>query len=223
MNKIINYYNNLAESYDENRFDNAYGKFLDKQERNILDKVLIDSNEIILDLACGSGRLLNYADFGLDASPKMIEISKQKFQNKTLYLADAEKTQFESNSIDTIISFHFFMHLDQYKINKIFDECYRILKKNGRIVFDIPSKKRRKLLNFKANEWHGAYSTSISELKLNPYFKINRTFGLLFFPIHRFPKFTRKFLVKIDLLIANSFLKEYSSYLIVEFKKNDVN
>lgn len=221
MNKIVNYYNNLAESYDKNRFDNPYGKFIDQQERNVLDKLLTNSNEIVLDLACGSGRLLNYANYGIDASPKMIEITKQKFKNKSIYLADAEKTPFESNSIDTIISFHFFMHLDQEKINKIFEECNRILNKNGRIIFDVPSKKRRKLLNFKSNEWHGAYSTSIAELKLNPHFKLNRTFGFLFFPIHRFPKFIRKFLVQIDLLIANSFLKEYSSYLIIEFKKND--
>ena len=95
------------------------------------------------------------------------------------------------------------------------------MKKNGRIIFDVPSKKRRKLLNFKSNEWHGAYSTSIADLKLNHRFKVNRTFGLLFFPIHRFPKFMRNFLVKIDLFIANSFLKEYSSYLIIEIKKDD--
>jgi SAM-dependent methyltransferase len=223
MNKIITYYENLAESYDEDRFENAYGKFIDKQERDLLDKVLTDSNEVILDLACGSGRLLNYANFGIDASPKMIEIAKQKFKNKSIFLADAEKTQFETNSIDTIISFHFFMHLEQDKINKIFEECDRILKKNGRIIFDVPSKKRRELLNFKSNEWHGAFSTSFAELKLNPYFQLNRTFGLLFFPIHRFPKFIRKFLVKFDLLIANSFLKEYSSYLIIEFKKNGLS
>lgn len=221
MNKIVNYYDNLAESYDENRFDNPYGKFIDKQERNLLDKLLTNNDEIILDLACGSGRLLNYASYGIDASPKMIEISKQKFRTKSVYLSDAEKTQFESNSIDTIICFHFFMHLDQDKINKILEECNRILKKNGRIIFDVPSKKRRELLNFKSNEWHGAFSTSLAELKSNTHFKLNRTFGLLFFPIHRFPNITRKFLVKIDLLIANSFLKEYSSYLIIEFKKND--
>ncbi len=223
MNKIVNYYDNLAESYDENRFDNAYGKFIDRQERNLLDKLLTNDSEIILDLACGSGRLLNYANFGIDASPKMIDIAKQKYNNKSIFLADAEKTQFESNSIDTIFSFHFFMHLNQDKINKILEECDRILKNNGRIIFDVPSKKRRRLLNFKSNEWHGAYSTSIAEQKLNQHFKVSRTFGFLFFPIHRFPKFTRKFLVKIDLLLANSFLKEYSSYLIFELKKSDNN
>ena len=104
MNKIINYYDNLAESYDENRFENTYGKFIDKQERKLLDKLLTNRSEIILDLACGSGRLLNYAEFGIDASSKMIEIAKQKHKNKSVYLADAEKTHFESNSFDTIIS-----------------------------------------------------------------------------------------------------------------------
>ena len=148
MNKIIKYYDNLAKSYDENRFDNTYGKFIDKQERNILDKLLTNRNEIILDLACGSGRLLNYAEFGIDASPKMIEIAKQKHKHKNLYLADAVKSQFESNSFDTIISFHFFMHLEQNKIDKIYEECFRILKKNGRIIFDDPSKKEKELVKF---------------------------------------------------------------------------
>ena len=38
MDKIIDYYDNLAETYDENRFENTYGKFIDKQERNILNQ-----------------------------------------------------------------------------------------------------------------------------------------------------------------------------------------
>jgi len=221
MDEIVNYYDDLAGSYDENRFDNPYGRFIDRQERIVLDKLLTNKNEVILDLACGSGRLLNYATFGTDASPKMIEIARQKFKSKTVYLSDAEQTPFEDNSIDTIISFHFFMHLNWDKISRILQECSRILKPGGRIIFDIPSKKRRKLLNFKSNEWHGAFSATIAEIKANPGFKIGRTFGFLFFPIHRFPESFRKFLIKADLLIANSFLKEYSSYLIIEFRKNE--
>ena len=223
MNKIIEYYDHLATSYDEDRFENTYGKFIDQQERNVLNQILTNKNEIVLDLACGSGRLLNFATIGIDGSENMLKISKQKHPDKTLYQADAEQIPLEENSVDTIISFHFFMHLQQEKIDNIFAECARILKKNGRIIFDVPSKKRRSLLNFKNNEWHGAYSTTLEALKQNPHFKMERTFGILFFPIHRFPKFARKFFTKIDLLFANSFLKEYSSYLIIEFKKNGSN
>ena len=219
MTEILNYYDSLAKSYDEDRFNNAYGKFVDKQERIILDKILIDKNELILDLACGSGRRLNYANFGIDASANMIDIARLKSKHKNLFVNDAEKTVLIPNSIDTIICFHFFMHLDQNKINRILLECNRVLKENGRIIFDIPSKKRREIFNFKPSNWHGGFSTSIAELNLNPNFAIKRSFGVLFFPIHRFPKFIRKFLIKIDLLIANSFLKEYSSYIIIEYKK----
>jgi ubiquinone/menaquinone biosynthesis C-methylase UbiE len=219
MDKIVNYYNDLAESYDYSRFGNSYGNFIDRQERIILDKLLTNNNEIILDLACGSGRLLNYANFGVDASPKMIKIAEKKFDDKVFYVSEADKTPFEDNSIDTIMIFHLFMHLDKDKLNGIFTECHRILKGNGRIIFDIPSSRRRKLLKFNANEWHGSYSSSFVELEQEGRFVISQKFGFLFLPMHRFPIFLRKFLVRIDLVLANSFLKEYSSYLIIEYRK----
>jgi hypothetical protein len=37
--KIIEYYNQLASEYDENRFGNSYGQFIDFQERRILNKI----------------------------------------------------------------------------------------------------------------------------------------------------------------------------------------
>lgn len=219
MNEIVNYYDTLASTYDENRFNNTYGQFIDNQERKILNKLLTNKNEIILDLACGTGRLLNYASLGVDASRAMVEISKAKFPKKTILLCEADQLKIEDNSIDTIISFHFFMHLEEGKIDAILEECNRILKKNGRIIFDIPSRKRRKLLGYKKKDWHGAKSFSIDDLKLKPNFKLKKTIGFLFLPIHRFPKFCRKFLIELDSLLAVSFLKEYSSYLIIEFEK----
>jgi ubiquinone/menaquinone biosynthesis C-methylase UbiE len=219
MSEIVNYYNDLASTYDQDRFDNSYGRFIDYQERRILDKLLTDKKEQILDLACGTGRLLNYASIGVDASPEMIEIARKKFPEKKFFQGEADRIILENNSIDTIISFHFFMHLDQKKMNLILEESHRILKNNGRIIFDIPSRKRRNLLGFKKEDWHGAYSLDLDAIKENSTFKIKRTFGLLFFPIHRFPKFCRKFLIKFDTFLANSFLKEYSSYLIIELEK----
>jgi ubiquinone/menaquinone biosynthesis C-methylase UbiE len=219
MDKIIEYYDELASTYDENRFENQYGKFIDAQERRILKKLLANPDEIVLDLACGSGRLLNFATIGTDGSIKMIEIAKSKFPKKSVHLNDAAKMHFESNAIDTIFSFHFFMHLDQEKIDEILKECHRVLKENGRLIFDFPSQKRSKFLKYKTSEWHGAYSTTLNQLKRNPYFTISSVQGLLFLPIHRFPKVLRRFFVKLDLLLANSFLKEYSSYLVVELHK----
>ncbi|WP_375559227.1 class I SAM-dependent methyltransferase [Bernardetia sp. OM2101] len=220
MDEIISYYDKLAKIYDDDRFDNSYGKFIDKQERNILNKLLTNDNEIILDLACGSGRFMDYANYGSDASKEMVKISQQKFPHKEIYLSDAEKTTFEDNSIDTIISFHFFMHLNKEKMEKILQECDRILTKNGRIIFDIPSSKRRKLLNYKSKNWHGAFSLTNQELKkINSNFELKNSFGILFVPIHRFPKKLRPLFIKLDRLLSNSFLKEYSSYQVIEFVK----
>lgn len=219
MNEIVHYYNDLAKTYDQDRFDNSYGKFIDSQERKILDKLLINQDEQILDLACGTGRLLNYASIGVDASAEMIAVAKRKFPEKTFLQNEADAINLDDNSIDTIISFHFFMHLDHNKINQVLTESNRILKKNGRIIFDIPSRKRRNLLGYKKTNWHGASSLNIFDLKANPEFVVKKTYGLLFFPIHRFPAFCRKFLVPLDSFLANSFLKEYSSYLIIELEK----
>lgn len=219
MNKIVEYYNDLASTYDQNRFENTYGRFIDNQERGILNQLLTNKNELILDLACGTGRLLNYASIGVDASAEMIAIAKRKFPEKTFLQTEADQIPVEDNSIDSIISFHFFMHLDQNKISQILEESNRILKEGGRIIFDIPSRKRRNLLGYKKTNWHGASSLSMNDFKVNSDFKIKRTFGVLFFPIHRFPDFCRKFLVPLDSFLANSFLKEYSSYLIIELEK----
>ena len=219
MNEIIDYYDNLAELYESDRFENSYGKFIDSQERKILDELLTNKNEIVLDLACGTGRLLNYATHGSDASQNMIKQAVLKYPNKTILLNDAEKTSFEDSSIDTIICFHFFMHLNQSKIDKILLECKRILKPNGRLIFDIPSKKRRQLLNYKAKNWHGAFSMSFEEISKNNDFKIGKKFGILLTPIHRLPSKVRPFFNPIDRMLTASFLKVYSSYLVLEFIK----
>ena len=220
MDPIVDYYDGLAKDYDSDRFGNSYGQFIDRQERQVLDK-LLNKDERVLDMACGSARLLNYATCGVDASIEMVRIAKAKFPGKDIFLSDAENLPFPDSSIDTIISFHFFMHLDAEKIKDILQECHRVLKPGGRMIFDIPSKKRRKLLNYKAANWHGAMSFTVDDLaQMNAgSFTLKRTFGIMFFPIHRFPKGMRKFLGKIDSLIANSFVKGYSSYLVIEFIK----
>jgi ubiquinone/menaquinone biosynthesis C-methylase UbiE len=222
-NNIIDYYNKIAKIYDEDRFGNTYGQFIDQQERKTLDKLIPKNNAITLDLACGSGRLLNYAHFGADASIEMIQLANAKYPEKTLTVADAEQLPYADNSIDTILSFHFFMHLDEAKIAKILKECARVLKPNGRMIFDIPSYKRRSLFEVKSDNWHGSFSCKVEDLEtMTDAFKLKSTHGLLFFPIHRFPKKLRLHLLNLDYFFANSFLKVYSSYIVVVLEKSDV-
>ena len=220
MDEIVDYYDELAKTYDSNRFENTYGTFIDKQERAILQQLLTHSEEMVLDMPCGSGRFLNFAQLGIDASKEMVRVSQAKFPSKTISHADAAQTQIDDHTIDTIISFHFFMHLNEEKMKQILKECERILKPQGRIIFDIPSAKRRKLLQDKRTNWHGGFSLTNKEIsELNPNFNIRRTYGLLFVPIHRIPKRLRTIFITIDRILSNSFLKEYSSYQIIELVK----
>lgn len=221
MHQIIQYYDDIANSYDADRFGNSYGRFIDAQEKKILDRLRTDREETILDLACGSGRLLQYATIGLDASTEMLKLAKAKFPEKEIIQAEADAIPLDAVSVDTVISFHFFMHLDRSGIEKILTEVHRVLKDGGRFVFDIPSGKRRKLLGYSSNTWHGAYSSSLGEITemSREIFTVKSSYGLLMLPIHRFPRGMRKFCTWLDYYLANSFLKEYSSYLIIELEK----
>lgn len=220
--EIKEYYDNLASSYDTNRFENSYGKFIDSQERLFLTNCLknINSNQI-LDLGCGTGRLLEFAKYGVDFSKNMIAIAKSKFPNKEITEGTVTSIPFTSNSLDCIYCFHVIMHLDKEITLDFILESRDKLTNEGRLIFDFPSKKRRKLLNFKSKNWHGANHFSLDEIismtKQNWNIKTKR--GILFLPIQRFPVFLRPLMLKIDTLLCKSFLKEYASYLVIELQK----
>lgn len=220
--EIKEYYNNLAPSYDTNRFENSYGKFIDLQERLFLTNCLknINSNQI-LDLGCGTGRLLEFANYGVDFSLNMLEVSKSKFPNKKILEGTVTSIPLENNSLDYIYCFHVIMHLDKETTLGFLSETLHKLNNNGRLIFDFPSKKRRKLLNFKSENWHGANNYSLEEMTemTEKNWNIYKKQGILFLPIQRFPVFLRPFMLKFDTLLCKSFLKEYASYLVIELQK----
>jgi ubiquinone/menaquinone biosynthesis C-methylase UbiE len=127
--EITKYYNDLAKDYDVERFSNSYGAYIHQQENEILKKYLSEKEiEFNLDLACGTGRFLKYADYGVDISQEMVKISNSEWE---------------------LVSYH----------------------------------------------------------------------GIAFFPIHRISVKLRKVFIKLDNLLCNLFLKEYSSYLTFALKK----
>ena len=92
----------------------------------------------ILDLGCGTGALLkeikelNIAEqlFGIDISPNMLEIAKNKLGNDaTLILGDSERLPFEDSSFDAIVCNDSFHHYPQPDI--VEKEVSRCLKQNG--------------------------------------------------------------------------------------------
>lgn len=223
MNNAIKlYYNELAAEYDRDRFDNSYGKYIDNQEKITLTRWLKHrQNRKAVDVGCGTGRFLEFSDYGVDISPKMIEVSRQKYPEKQLFVSSATNLPFENAFFDMATSFHVLMHLDKKMTAQILNEVHRTLENGGVFIFDIPSKHRRNLTNYKAENWHGANDFTLNELQemIKDKWEIKQYQGIAFFPIHRIPKKVRSYFIRLDNWLCGSFLKKYASYLMFQLEK----
>jgi ubiquinone/menaquinone biosynthesis C-methylase UbiE len=221
--KVVEYYDSIAQSYDESRFNNSYGQFIDYQERRVLDRLLpAGQGGMRLEMACGTGRLTNYATHGLDASSEMMALARQRHPEVDFRQAPATATGFDDGTFDAVYTFHLLMHLDEDTIQQIFDEASRILKPGGRFIFDIPSKKRRSMLHHKQATWHGATALNRKDVErmARTNFSMESCHGIMMMPVHKLPRQVRKPLQRADYALANGWMKNYSSYLIFELKKN---
>ncbi|OCA78889.1 methyltransferase type 11 [Chryseobacterium contaminans] len=217
---ILKYYSNLAESYDENRFGNSYGKYIDQQERTFLTSFFHHKKYTkILDLGCGTGRLLNFATHGADFSENMLKVAHQKHPEKNLAVGEISRIPFHEK-FDCIFCFHVIMHQNQEETKAFLNECYQKLNKNGILIFDYPVKNRKKTIS-PQEDWHAGNSFSVSDISglSKDQWKIKNTTGVLFFPIHRLPKSIRKFFLPLDTFLCQTFLKNWASYQITVLEK----
>ncbi len=220
--EIRKYYNDLAYTYDEDRFNNTYGKYIHQQETLILQKLIKHSDDSrILDLACGTGRLSNFATDGSDLCENMINIAEKKYPNKIFRVEDATKSGWPENTFQTVFSFHMFMHLDIDKTSEMFQSISRLLKSGGRLIFDVPSSQRRKLSFRKQDGWHGNNAFTKKQILslLGDEWELLSSEGILFFPIHRIPKKVRRYFSAMDSFFCSSFLKDFASYTVYEVQK----
>ncbi|MEG1218494.1 class I SAM-dependent DNA methyltransferase [Chryseobacterium sp.] len=217
---IREYYSNLAESYDDNRFGNSYGKYIDQQERSFLTSFFQGKKySTVLDLGCGTGRLLNFATHGTDFSEKMLDVARQKNPEKPLAVGEISDIPFH-NEFDCIFCFHVIMHQNKDETKAFLSECYQKLNETGTLIFDYPVKTRKKSVS-PQEDWHAGNSFSTSEIleMSKGRWKIKNTTGILFFPIHRLPKSLRKFFLPLDILLCRTFLKNWASYHITVLEK----
>lgn len=219
---VVEYYDSIATTYDSSRFSNSYGRYIDAQERRILDRYLSHCDGEVVEVACGTGRLLDYAQTGVDASGHMLAQATPKYPNKRLLQARAHELPFESGSVAAVYSFHLIMHLDRGYIARMFEEIYRVLRPGGYFIFDFPSVKRRRLSRRNQDGWHGNTDFTLSDIKslAGERFRIESSCGILYFPIHILPEKMRGCLRPIDSLLCRvPRVKELSSYLVVKLVK----
>ncbi len=142
--------NETADSYDEKRFSNVFGKISDSLDKLSIKRALskIDKTGAILDLPCGTGRVMNYlynAGYknitGADISEQMLSVAKKKMANHqevSFHKTEAENTKFPNNHFDAILSVRFMGHLPKETRIEILREFRRLCA--GPIVIEYPIK-----------------------------------------------------------------------------------
>jgi ubiquinone/menaquinone biosynthesis C-methylase UbiE len=117
-----------------------------EEEKKYLQKT-ITPNAKVLDVGCGNGR--NIADLlpitkniiGIDNDNQAFTSAKKNFSSYPtikILKADATKLPFENESFDFIICMNTFINFADKKFI-ILEEMKRVLKKNGKIIFNIYS------------------------------------------------------------------------------------
>jgi len=125
-------YNKKAENYDST-FD---GKFTIKFKEMMYKSVCVSSDDTVVDVACGNGRLLQmlakknlFYGHGVDISEKMIEQAKILNPNMRFYVAGCEALPFKNGEIDIMTvcaAFHHFPNVQEFA-----KEASRVIKQQG--------------------------------------------------------------------------------------------
>jgi SAM-dependent methyltransferase len=212
---LVRYYDQLADRYDTERFGNSYGRYVDAQERRLLRNWLAPCQRAqILDLACGTGRLLDLASHGLDASPAMVRIARQKYPHRIIHCAPARNMAEFGVSFDAILCLHLFMHLSPAEIAALVQTSFDQLRSGGLLIFDVPSAHRRRLTRFRPAGWHAGTALTPREVEAlaGPRWRFLARHGILFFPVHRLPEILRPLVRPLDDLAGATLLKSHCSY-----------
>lgn len=105
---------------------------------------LLEYKRPILDIGIGNGKLtplifkkISEFDVGVDIDKSGLEEAKRSGVYKKVLLENAEKMSFKDNSFHTIVSNSTFEHIRNDK--KAIQEISRVLKKNGKFMFTVPS------------------------------------------------------------------------------------
>lgn len=129
----------IAPNYDKQstKFEKAYKLSIEKA------KEVLKNTDNVLEIACGTGIVsLGIAEkvnsvIGVDISPKMISIAKEKAaklsaNNVDFETADGYSLRYEDNSFDAVLLFNS-LHIVK-EPNVLLAETYRLLKPNGYLI-----------------------------------------------------------------------------------------
>ncbi len=138
-------YDNFAEKYFSNRQNKNKFDFNRDLEVPAMIKMIGDiNNKKVLDIGCGFADHLKKLSskkpnklVGFDISSEMIDFTKKlKIPNCKLYVGDMnKKLKHKNEEFDLIFSSLAVHYISKNKLNKLFAEINRVLKKGGEFIF----------------------------------------------------------------------------------------
>lgn len=119
------------------------GRLSEKAYRLITDNIILNLEDKVLDVGCGTGTVLKRLNdmcpikgFGIDIEEKMIEQTKSKLPQMDIQKCDCSNTPFENGLFDSVIACMTFHHFyDQMAFAK---EMARVLKRGGKLYIVDP-------------------------------------------------------------------------------------
>lgn len=132
MNRIQkekDYWNKNAKDPD---VENKYICDFDDEERL---SVIGDLKGKILEIGCGTGRLMKPGYYGIDISSNMLELAKERNPKGIFALSNGRTIPFQSNFFDAVYSMLVFQHIPFKGFISYATETSRVLKKNGKFIF----------------------------------------------------------------------------------------
>jgi SAM-dependent methyltransferase len=155
--RTVSYWNTIAADYDD-LYHSDWSRSENQQIRSIIGTLLQPEQPHVLDLGCGTGlgyqlcRSLahNLTYHGLDISPQMISICRQRFPELELHIGSmSQLSPFPADHFDLVMSlFSSFSYNDDPHAATA--EIYRVLKPGGALLITVLGRwSLRKLLQGK--------------------------------------------------------------------------
>jgi ubiquinone/menaquinone biosynthesis C-methylase UbiE len=145
------YRGDVAQDYDNKRFSNWFGRWIDSRERLTVTRAMerIAAGSSVLDIPCGTGRItkhlldLGYKVSGADISQDMMEIAGEKIGTHPnfagFHQVDAENTKLPAASFDCITSIRLMGHLPREVKVRVVNEMSRLSRGHLAIAFYVTS------------------------------------------------------------------------------------